>query len=445
MRVRGRRSLLAAALCGAVALVAGCSNWPTRFERIDQGDRPRVLDFVYVNLQDSSLCEAAPGDSMMLVAYFSGVPIESIKWGVSWNVILSPYFGDAVKSVEQLEYEEVTPDVSGFDTSVTQIRAIRFRVPDDVVAESDGVSEDLLAQQGVEREEIVELLDLMATSDPVQVYQDPRFQEFMASFGGMSSDSVSADSAALDSALVFMNFFLQAMSAPARIFATINDVYKVESDFTVRYNRHLTWLPGVSVNRNPVIHFMGIHKVKNPAPVRLNVAEMSILDTTYVLFSAGFEIEPRDTLLIGPAYCRMDTAGADAAILLDTGYTYYVAVDSGIIRGEEMRDDGVTKNGTIEPETYFTQWFYQHDSTEMDGVDPNDLMIVGSGGRPVQQLLPPLDTGITTATLWVQVYDFSAGEIVRPYGSSLAGADIRFEYTDAYVEKVEKGEDILRF
>jgi len=121
------------------------------------------------------------------------------------------------------------------------------------------------------------MLEQMVQSDSSQIVSDPAFQGFLAQFAGMS----------LDSALLALNYFLQALSAPVRINAMLNGVYEVESEFTVRYNRLLRWLPGVFVNRNPVINFVGIHKVKNPQPAKLDVTQMGERDSTCVLFVRG--------------------------------------------------------------------------------------------------------------------------------------------------------------
>jgi hypothetical protein len=403
-------------------LLLSCGEWPTRFERVDY-DRPRVLDFVYKNLSDTTLCEGAPGDSMLVIAYFSGYPVDSIEWTVSWNVVLSPYFGDTAQDIEPLEYEEVTAGAQGFGPA-TQIHAIKFKIPDSIMYESEGIDEALLAERGVDKKTLLGMIELMTQSDTSQIVSDSAFQGFMAQFAGMS----------LDSAMLALNYFLQALSAPVRLNATLNGVYKNESEFTVRYNRLLSWLPGVFVNHNPVINFVGIHKVKNPQPLRLDPAQMGERDSTYVLFARD-SLDP--SLVHHPIFAT--------TIILDTGYTYYVAVDSGFLFGADIRDMGITKNGLIEPETYYTQWFYQLDSAEMTGVKTSDLLIIPTTAQPVQQMLAPLDERVTKAVLWVQLYDAASGEILRPYGSTLAEVSITFAYTPAYLEMIRKGEGGFRF
>jgi hypothetical protein len=440
--VRGRRLFTTGLL--AVVGTLGCAQWPTRFERIDY-DRPRVLDFVYKNLSDTTLCEGAPGDSMLLVAYLSGKRVENITWEVSWNTIINQYFQDTAKNVEPLDTVWLDMHDSMF-SAATQVWAIKFKIPEDILTRSQGIGEIPGGVLDANAQQMLALAQMIAGGDPAALAADPLFRSGLAALKATLGDTAN----------LRINQLLQALTAPVKVFATLDGVYQIESDFTVRLNRILhdpailallNAPPGpvrIFVNRNPVINFVAIHKIKDPAPVVLKVEEMDSGDVTYCLFVRG----AFDPLMAGPVYERLDTLPVDSprTITIDKGFTYYVAVDSGLTGGVDVRDSGITsKEGTVGPETYYVQWFYQHDRVEMQDVSPQDLMVVGAGSNPVQELLPPLDEGVTRATLWAQLYDGYLGETFRPFGSTVAEVNIRFEYTPAYLESLKSNDGGLRF
>lgn len=428
------RNMYARACRIAVAAVAvltmWCTDWPTTFERID-ADQLRLLDFCYVNLSDTTarLCDFAPGDSVLLIAYFSGKPLESIEWDVSWNVQIDLYGADTAFDREPLDYDVVTIDTSLF-TDSTDIAAIRFMIPDDIMMNSVGTDDGSLAELGlgdIDAAELLGLVDYYARLTPLE----------------RENDSLIAPILPLIQA--YAPILTQTLSVPARIFATANDVYKIKSDLMVRYNRLLRDHPGVYVNRNPEIHFVGVHKVRGPAPGVFRVRDMDLGDTTYCLFTTESSASRtasrlRSAGVAGPAVLFSDT------VTIDTGFVYYIAVDSGVYAGVDQRDTGVAIDyntaqgeigiGTPSPETYFTMFFHQFDPTEIAGIDNLDLMITGATGSPTEYLLPPLDTAVTRAHLWVQLSDYFLGERNRPIASSLVETELHFQYTPGYADSV---------
>ena len=128
-------------------------------------------------------------------------------------------------------------------------------------------------------------------------------------------------------------------------------------------------------------------------------------------------------------------------ILFDSGYSYFAAVDTGIYNDIDLRDSGVpivqsgktVTLGKPEKEVWWSQWFYQHDKQESEHVKPQDLMTISTTGSQATEMYPPLDTAITSVSLWVQIYDDMLGAGIRPSGSALRESRVYFKYTPSYV------------
>jgi len=224
-----------------------------------------------------------------------------------------------------------------------------------------------------------------------------------------------------------------------RFFVTVNGVNRIKSDFTIRYNRLLRRYPGVRVNRNPRIRFMGVYKVKG-YNASFKPGMLTSADTTFCLFAEGGVV---DRAVMGAASNIRYTD----TIPIDLGYSYYVATDSGIFNGVDERDTAqgldfgiqsgeLALDTTPEPENYFQRWFYELDAAEQGNHDPNDLFIITNPQGVVAPMLPALTSDITQATLWVQLYDYFLGEWNRPNASTLLERTLHFQYTPAYIDSI---------
>lgn len=408
----------AVALAAALLVVFRCTEFPTRFERID-ADRMRVLQVAYHNLSDTAagLCEAAPGDSMLLVMCLAGQSLTDIEWEVSWNVFISPYGADSAYDRRPLDFVPATLSSANY-TDSTEVVAIKFRVPDSIFAISRSISDDALAMLGVDRATGVAIVDTFARMTPQERAQDTLLGPLVAEFAPVVT---------------------QILSAPVRIFATINGVNRTYGDLTVRYNRLLRDYPTVTVNHNPQVRFMGVYKVKGQQ-VGFAPGDLNGDDTTICLFTDGTV----DSTVMGD---NANIVYGDT-VLVDLGYSYYVAIDSGLFAGTESRDStqplffnvqtGSISLGTRVPEDYYTRWFYQFEADEIEGLSQNELMVISNTGAIVTPMYPPLSSSITHASLWVQVYDYFTGEWQRPVGSSLIESRIHFKFTPAYLDSAEK-------
>ncbi len=415
--MRVRYSEMRFVVLAALMLAAACVKYPVRFERVD-ADQLRVMDFMYMNLSDTTagLCEAAPGDSMLLIACFSGKRVSTIEFDVSWNVFSSPYGGDTAYGREPLACEGVVLDTSAF-TDSTDIVAVKFQVPPDVLVKSASIDESVVAALGFSKEQLLALVDGLARMSPEQRRADSLLAPVMEQFAGMA---------------------MQMLSAPVKIYVTVNGVNKVESGITVRYNRHFRGYDDVYMNRNPMVSFVGMYKIKG-SRVPSGLGDLRDEDSTFSLFSRG---DTHDPTLMG----REENTVSRDTILIDTGYTYYLAVDSGVFAGQDVRDraramlfnvDNVDVSLAPErPERFSARWFYQHNTDEAEGVATERLFVTASGGGIVTQALPPLTTAISRVSLWVQVFDEFWGEWHRPIGSTLIETELHFRYSEAYADSL---------
>ncbi|MBD3418807.1 MAG: hypothetical protein GF398_01695 [Chitinivibrionales bacterium] len=398
-------------------LAISCTSWPTRIERIDY-DRPRVVDFVYKNLSasDTAICEAAPGDTMLLEAWFSGDEIWSLEWEISWDVFVGIYGDDTARNIIALQtIEEYSIQDTTRFTDATQGRALKFVIPPDIMLTNQSVSRELLELTGFSKNELIGIIEQIRSVDPATLAADTQFQAIVPlldKFGPLA---------------------MSALTVPVRVFVTLNGNYKTRSDFSVRYNRHFTWVPGVYVNRNPEVHFIGICKVKNPPPGDFRVGDMDENDTTFCLYLRG----AADPARMGSNITFRDT------ILIDKGYSYFMACDTGFFSGVDMRDtavrvsfDSTTNEPILETaqEDWRSRWFIQHPEITIDTGYYEDFAKLNNTGNFYDQLFPPLDGNITGMRIWMQLFDTFFGERLRPYGSELAETMVYFEYTRQYLE-----------
>jgi hypothetical protein len=108
-----------------ITLIAGCSEFPTSFDRIEKSEL-RVLDFIY------NPPEAAPGDTVQVKAVFAGkkVYLADIDWKISYNLINNVYGTDTAFDIVPLP---VTPVENYFSKNTTCI-SFSFIVPEDIIA-----------------------------------------------------------------------------------------------------------------------------------------------------------------------------------------------------------------------------------------------------------------------------------------------------------------------
>jgi hypothetical protein len=385
----------------ALALAAGCGDFGSSFNEINP-EILRVIDFGYQNNADTALCEAMPGDTMRLLAYFAGEKISSLDWQVSFNVEKNEITGaDSAFDVQPLNITTFPVDVSIF-SSATQCVGIKFKIPEDIMHRSKSVYDDGLAAVGLTREQALFYIEKF-----IQRHHSP---------------GSSLQPSSIDSMLIANRFLLmQIFSVPVRIFLKVNGLYPIRSDFTVRYNRFFNTLQMGYVNRNPTINFITLYKIKSRSVGGLVIPDsMHETDTTYCLYIKNSSFLP----FLGKNIIFTDTIGIDT-----TTFRYYFASDTGVIGNVDQRDSTISFGGHPGQERFSKLWFYEYDQSEVQNViEANKLSISGGGGF-LNILTPPKDRKITQAILWLQMFDRSnVSERNRPQGSNIREKKIFFKY-----------------
>ncbi|MBN1578326.1 MAG: hypothetical protein JW913_17325 [Chitinispirillaceae bacterium] len=429
--------------CIALGATIGCAPWPTRFEEIDD-HRPRVLDFVYqkystANPSDTSLCEAAPGDTVLVKAYFAGQPLVEQQWRVSFNVQISSVGQDTALDIEPLIEIPLPPalprDSCFSDSTLVVIKA--FQIPRYVISSNPMIANAIApatVSLGIPNPQL-----LLTLIDSLSHIPPGERQAFIGSLNALLAPTGSMVFPSYDSLSTQLGPMLQYLSVPIRLFVAVNDVHEIRSDFYVRYNSRFTDIPGLFANHNPRIRCLAIYKVKGTAKPGFAPGDLSATDTTFCLYLDSAAATNPDPAIFGHNVRFTDT------VLIDEGYSYFAIIDTGVFRGVSQLDSAATlleSNGisTIlgySKEDFFVQWFYDYLDAEAYSIGVNDRLII-AGGSPLATLLPPRDDRIRTIRLWAQLYDSFLGESMRPFGSTLREAKLHFEYSPAYLKSMKR-------
>jgi hypothetical protein len=438
-------------------IVFHCSQFPTRYDRFEPAAL-RSVGFVY-----EPFAEGAPGDTLRVKSYFPGENVASISWRLSYNHIIDAYGTDTILDITPLPVFTVSP---GLPDSI----GISFVVPDSTFFATKAISSrslDLLkaelppAMSSMTQQDMADLLkDIGAVAADLD--DSLVIAALLLRWGGvMGITTVTAT--AIDSLISITGKMLSVFSVPAVIFADLTsdhgNTLRVKGDFTIRYNRRFqsTFLsPLIPVNNNPEVRWMGVYKVKGNSITSFNPTDPKYSGryTLSYLYNELFPDSVNDTVII------------------DTGYSYFIGADSGMVSytlraGDSLqgadsiwhvlgRDTTITDTSRdknllkIDPvsglpvyelETFYYDW--QFENLDLDSVVKplNSLLMLSPGSEtsggwqsPIVGMLPSLDTKMTFARIWVTVYDYYPGELYRPSGFAVRQADIRFIYTGSYKE-----------
>jgi len=436
-----------------VVLFAGCTQFSTRYDRIES-DAIRSIGFVY-----KPYAEGAPGDTMHVRAYFAGEKITSISWQLSINNIKNN--NDTIFDVTDLH----PLTTSG---SLPDSIDISFVVPDSAFFTTQAITTDMLTtlkaslpqsmRSMTQKDMAAFLLDLGKTS-----LSDPTAVALFMQRWSVQTGIAATDAGAADSLLSISAKMISVFSIDAVVFANVQSAdghaLKIKSDFTIRYNRRFVntaLASAVQVNRNPTLRWIGIYKVKGS------------ISSTFYPGNPDYAGKYSLTYLFNEIF----PDSANDTVVIDSGYTYYVAADSGIMTytlkagdtvgtgsnrhvltadslvADTTRDiyhviSAATHRDTTEMETFFYDWMYQNLAVDSITKPLDSLMSLpgaddGGGGRqgPIMQLRPSRDIKMTHGKIWTVVYDYRLGELNRPAGFAIRNLDVYFKYTDAYKRSV---------
>jgi hypothetical protein len=348
-----------------------CTNFPAPFENIVANEKIRPFSVV------CDPPEAAPGDTVSVRLYYYDPAGD--RPAINWNIALdygtdlrNNQFTNHIVSLDSMMLPGSAPD------------SFRFRVPDSVFFYSTQMSE-LINNKSINSAHltIAAVDSLLRTAASV----------------GVSTPQL----------LSLANNFSSKLKLIAKMRSTIS--LDVTMLLRIRYSDKFK---SPEVNKNPVINWMGIVKV----PI-VNFTEIDSLSsynpTLQYLYNRSHPDSVRDTVVI------------------DSGYTYFVAADSGENQHQIYRYLSLSDNSEqVDTEQYNYSWFYTN-LDYSDGMIMDSLLIFG-GGRSgsVRTLLPPVDVAMHRFALYLVVRDSRGGDAGATPGEAFGQANGYFIYTDAY-------------
>lgn len=390
----GLKNLLAVA-----AACLSCSQFPTQLGYIGE-QYVQTVGFVF-----TPLSEGAPGDTIRLHAYFAGEPVHSYACSVSTQFSMTQYGSDTAVNFKPV----LDPNATVSPDSIN----LSFVIPPDFFAAAGPLVKALLAT-------IPDSLKALYGLDSAALKSVPPAQ--LASLAGQFLTAI--DYSTADTSFCKLAAHLaELLSGQMVLHLSANGGYTIIRNITVRYNSHIRNNPYVFVNKNPDPWWVGILKVRNRKQQLLSAFERDSGDTIFCLYA-------KDTSVVAGPKRFTDT------VVIDTGFTYYAAGDSGIAGGMDHRDTVYTNEGVLIPEIYSYLWFYQPDSGTADLNPQNSLTIDGRGYYA--SIAPPLDTAIHGVTIWARVSESASGVLNPPVSVSVRQVHVVFQYSEKYASIVKK-------
>ena len=410
--VRFSRQALMTVSMVAALLLSRC-EFTSSFEQIEE-NRVRTIDFIYRNRADTSLCEAAPGDSMEVTAIFSGEKVREIALSVSFDVQTSVYGQMTALDSLPLDYSVVTSTLDGEGTDADTF-AFRFSIPENILVKSSFLPEEHWAATlpAELRESLPEELTALKKSGVIALLEQ------LSVAAEASDPELLTDSLTGHYGTGFVSgleTLLQLFSAPVRLKALVNGHYEIVSYCTVRYHRRLQVLDeSIVCNRNPHITRMGIYRVHRNNLFTFDPTLHTQKHDTIVLYDADKDIDRRD-------------------------YTLHIEKDRSyfLFTEGDPPQQILSLSGVTVPETHYFKWWYQQDFTGNDSVPSAQRMAITNGSDgPIVPLLPAATRRINHCGIWVQIHDEATGPRLYPNGSSVFHTDIYFNYSDDYIKNQE--------
>ena len=406
----------------ALAVVSGC-EFSSSFEQIEE-DRVRTIDFIYRNCADTALCEAAPGDSMEVIALFAGEKVRDIALTASFDVQTSVYGKVTSFNKEPLDYTVTRSTLKGPESTDADTFAFRFIIPGDMLKTSSFLPEHewVSVLPAEMRGMIPSSIASMSKSEIIALLE--RFSEMNSPTDTSSNtDTAAFDADVMDDSLLLMyrtlflpfaETVLQLFSASIELKAVVNGHYEIVSYCTVRYHRRFRDLDTeVICNENPVITKMGIYRVRqnnlftfDPAIHTQSYKETVLYDAT-----AGINVQ-------------------DYTLSIEKDESYFLFAES------DPPQQARSIMGVAITETHLFEWFYQQDFTGNDSVPVEDrLSLFNNADGPIVPLIPATTREINRCAVWIQVRDEALGPRLYPTGSSVYHTNIYFTYSNDYLKE----------
>ncbi|MCX7727064.1 MAG: hypothetical protein N2053_09480 [Chitinispirillaceae bacterium] len=374
----------------------------TRYDRIEE-DRVRPIAFVYDN---NGLAEAAPGDTVNCKVYFAGEKVDSVELSMSISTIANFFGSNLYNDTFSLESYIIEGSKRIISSPEMDYLVFDLVIPPDIIKKrfpenikisellSSYIADTIFPQEfkNLKPSEVIEVIENIARGeDSTSLTLLPFYQ--------LTNDTIFS----------ILNGFLQALTIETKIYAKVNNKYKVESILVIRYNSLLAKvIPNIPINRNPNYNWIKCFRVRGLNNSMFDpLSDYKAVDTVYELFP------------------RVDT------IEIDVGYQYFLVADSNIFPvdyGYSLTE----KSGIKRQETFWYEWLYENQNT-LNKKDMDSLMILGNSvGNNIVELLPSLDSRLKEFSLWVVLRDRFIGERLRPVGFNVKYIKGFFSYSEAY-------------
>jgi hypothetical protein len=377
------KSFFTSSLPVMIYLLTSCSPFPTSYSRIEE-DKTRLLDFIY------EPAEAAPGDTVTLTAVFAGkvITADELTWRISQQMIVNEY--GAQTALDTTDLDMIPRDFSFSENTSTV--SFLFVIPTDVLKKSP-----IIPDRWIER------LPAYFRDAVPEPYRSMTKTEILTLVDNLSDPSTGAWQDIDETALLALPALLQCFTAPIRLFCTYENGHKIYSDYTVRYNSRFAAIPqmGIPYNRNPSIDSIGLYVV-DQAPITVFDPEDTDHEFTYRTLDDSIEIT------------------------VEEGKSYFLQVNTGNMDTTLSIEASLGISDPL-PELHFTEWYFEFDQEEIEGVAPGKLFNIEAGNLLVQ-LYPPKKDAALTALVWLEVTDMFLNELFRPQGSMLKELYFEFRY-----------------
>ena len=390
----------------AVIMFVRC-EFSTSFEQIEE-NRVRTIDFIYRNRADTTLCEAAPGDSMEITALFAGEKVTDIALSVSFDVQVSIYGVCTASDSLPLDYTVIQSTLQSPGTDADTF-VFRFKIPDALLATSSYLPENNWA------EALPEELRAMLPS-ALTAMKKSAITELLDTLSSQPEPPDSIAGFPFTAFLLFAETILQIFTAPVELRALVNGRYEIVSYCTVRYNRRLRHCDeSITCNRNPLVTRMGIYRVYQNNLMNFDPSQHTQRHDTIVLYDRERNVDNKEY-----------------ALHIEKGVSYFLFAQGDTPQAAH------SISGFPVQETQYFEWFYQQDFTGNDSVPSDERMaLFGGSDGPIIPLHPAATRSIDHCAIWVQVRDEALGPRLYPTGSSVFRTNIFFTYSDEYIKKQE--------
>jgi hypothetical protein len=358
--------------------------FPADFNRIEE-KKLRVIGVTYLPSPD-----VAPGDTVTARAYFAGNKVIKVD-----NVTLAfNAFGDETG----IDFVETPLPLIASQSWLPDSFQYTFVLPDSVIVREFNRYPNLSTSW----DSIARLL--LQPKDSVISY-----------LSSLSEQDQSTKIDLIKKTFLWSNTLFSA-------YAENGTSIRVVSSFAVRY--HSRFPEYLSVNHNPSLSWMAVYRVPRSNAMGFD----------------PFYTGPDAVVSKQYLYNADHPDSVDTQVVIDTGYSYFLAGDNGIVHKDSngvifydtLWDSEINGNGAPVRESYAYKWFYQNGEMVANHMD-SLLVIDDYASGPFAEFKPPINAAMHHFNVWVAVTDRYDGSFwYRPVGMAVKGVSGEFSYTDAY-------------